>query len=99
MAVYQNYLRDRMSKVGVLIVIAIVVQLLFAAFVRPMADEPGGDVAGSLKVDARRPFASAIPFVEFQLHGPMVDGSRPVCIQFHGLAGQIDSEPGHHRSV
>jgi biopolymer transport protein ExbB/TolQ len=39
MAVYQNYLRDRMSKIGVLIVIAIVVQLVFAAFVRPMAEE------------------------------------------------------------
>jgi biopolymer transport protein ExbB/TolQ len=39
MAVYQNYLRDRASKLIILVIIALVVQLLFAAFVRPRAEE------------------------------------------------------------
>ena len=39
MAVYQNYLSDRVSKIGVLVVVALLTQLLFAAFVRPMAEE------------------------------------------------------------
>ena len=39
MAVYQNYLRDRMSKLAILVAIALVIQLVFAAFVRPMAEE------------------------------------------------------------
>jgi biopolymer transport protein ExbB/TolQ len=39
MAVYQNYVSDRVAKIGVLVVIALIVQLLFAAFVRPMAEE------------------------------------------------------------
>ncbi len=39
MAVYQNYLRDRASKLAILVVIALVIQLVFAAFVRPTAEE------------------------------------------------------------
>jgi biopolymer transport protein ExbB/TolQ len=39
MAVYQNYLRDRASKLVVLVVIAVVVQLIYAGFVRPTAEE------------------------------------------------------------
>ena len=39
MAVYQNYLRDRASKLAILVVIALVIQLIFAAFVRPVAEE------------------------------------------------------------
>ena len=39
MAVYQNYLRDRASKLAILVVIALVIQLVFAAFVRPVAEE------------------------------------------------------------
>jgi biopolymer transport protein ExbB/TolQ len=38
MAVYQNYLRDRASKFLILIVIALVVQVMFTAFVRPRAE-------------------------------------------------------------
>ena len=39
MAVYQNYVRDRASKLAILVVIALVTQLVFAAFVRPIAEE------------------------------------------------------------
>ena len=39
MAVYQNYLRDRASKLVVLVVITVVVQLIYAGFVRPTAEE------------------------------------------------------------
>jgi biopolymer transport protein ExbB/TolQ len=39
MAVYQNYLRDRASKLVILVVIALIIQVLFAAFVRPRAEE------------------------------------------------------------
>jgi len=39
MAVYQSYVRDRASKLGILVVIALVIQLAFAAFVRPTAEE------------------------------------------------------------
>jgi biopolymer transport protein ExbB/TolQ len=39
MAVYQNYLRDRASKLLILVVIALVVQVMFTAFVRPRAEE------------------------------------------------------------
>lgn len=39
MAVYQNYLRDRASKLVVLAVIAVVVQVFYAAIVRPSAEE------------------------------------------------------------
>src|SRR5512134_1595721 len=39
MAVYQNYLRDRVSKLGVLVVIAVVVQLIYAGYVRPTAEQ------------------------------------------------------------
>ena len=39
MAVYQSYLRDRASKLVMLVVIALVIQLLYAAFVRPRAEE------------------------------------------------------------
>ena len=39
MAVYQSYLRDRASKIVMLVVIALVIQLLYAAFVRPRAEE------------------------------------------------------------
>lgn len=39
MAVYQNYLRDRVSKIAVLVVIAVVVQLIYAGFVRPTAEQ------------------------------------------------------------
>jgi biopolymer transport protein ExbB/TolQ len=39
MAVYRNYVRDRASKLAILVVIALVTQLLFAAFVRPIAEE------------------------------------------------------------
>ena len=39
MAVYQNYVRDRASKLAILVVIALVIQLAFAAFVRPVAEE------------------------------------------------------------
>ena len=39
MAVYQNYVRDRASKLVVLAVIAVVVQLIYAGFVRPTAEE------------------------------------------------------------
>jgi biopolymer transport protein ExbB/TolQ len=39
MAVHQNYLRDRASKLVVLVVIAVVIQILYAAIVRPSAEE------------------------------------------------------------
>ena len=39
MAVYQNYLRDRASKLVVLAVIAVVVQVIYASIVRPSAEE------------------------------------------------------------
>jgi biopolymer transport protein ExbB/TolQ len=39
MAVYNNYLRDRGSKLAILVVIALVIQLIFAAYVRPVAEE------------------------------------------------------------
>jgi len=39
MAVSQTYLRDRASKLIILVVIALVVQLIYAAFVRPRAEE------------------------------------------------------------
>jgi biopolymer transport protein ExbB/TolQ len=39
MAVYHSYLRDRASKLAILVVIALVIQLIFAAFVRPVAEE------------------------------------------------------------
>ena len=35
----QNYLRDRVSKLGVLVVIIVVVQLIYASYVRPTADQ------------------------------------------------------------
>jgi len=38
MAVYQSYVRDRASKLGILVVIALLIQLAFAAFVRPTAE-------------------------------------------------------------
>ncbi len=38
MAVYQNYVKDRASKIVVLIVITVVVQLIYAGFVRPTAE-------------------------------------------------------------
>jgi biopolymer transport protein ExbB/TolQ len=38
MAVYNSYLRDRVSKLAVLVVIAVVVQLIYAGFVRPTAE-------------------------------------------------------------
>ena len=38
MAVYQNYVRDRGAKLGILVVIALITQLIFAAFVRPTAE-------------------------------------------------------------
>jgi biopolymer transport protein ExbB/TolQ len=38
MAVYQNYLRDRASKLVILVVIALVTQVIFTAFVRPRAE-------------------------------------------------------------
>src|SRR5262245_50838651 len=39
MAVYQNYLRDRGGKLVMLVVIALVIQVIFTAFVRPRAEE------------------------------------------------------------
>ena len=39
MAVYQHYVRDRASKLIMLVVIALFVQLIYAAFVRPRAEE------------------------------------------------------------
>jgi biopolymer transport protein ExbB/TolQ len=38
MAVYQNYLRDRASKLGILVVLAVVVQILYTVVVRPGAE-------------------------------------------------------------
>jgi biopolymer transport protein ExbB/TolQ len=38
-AVSQNYLRDRASKLAVLVVITVVIQLIYAGFVRPTAEE------------------------------------------------------------
>ncbi len=38
-AVSQNYLRDRASKLLVLVVIAVITQIFYAAFVRPQAEE------------------------------------------------------------
>ena len=38
MAVYQNYLRDRASKLVILVVIALITQVIFTAFVRPRAE-------------------------------------------------------------
>src|SRR6185436_7725218 len=35
----QNYLRDRVSKLGVLVVITVIVQLIYASYVRPTADQ------------------------------------------------------------
>ncbi|HVJ29942.1 MAG TPA: hypothetical protein VNA66_06485, partial [Gammaproteobacteria bacterium] len=34
----QNYLRDRVSKLGVLVVITVIVQLIYASYVRPTAE-------------------------------------------------------------
>ena len=34
----QNYVRDRVSKLGVLVVITVIVQLIYASYVRPTAD-------------------------------------------------------------
>ena len=39
MAVYRRYVRDRASKLAILVVIALVTQLVFPAFVRPIAEE------------------------------------------------------------
>ena len=39
MAVYQNYLRDRASKLVILAVIALVIQVIYTAYVRPTAEE------------------------------------------------------------
>jgi biopolymer transport protein ExbB/TolQ len=39
MAVYQNYLRDRASKLVILVIIALVIQVGYTAFVRPHAEE------------------------------------------------------------
>src|SRR3990170_4265028 len=39
MAVSQSYLRDRMGKLAVLIVITVIVQIIYAAYVRPTAQE------------------------------------------------------------
>ena len=39
MAVYQSYLRDRASKLLILVIIALVVQVVFTAYVRPRAEE------------------------------------------------------------
>lgn len=39
MSVDQNYVRDRMTKLGVLAVIAVVVQLFYASYVRPTAEQ------------------------------------------------------------
>lgn len=39
MAVYQNYAKDRAQKLVILVVIALIVQVIFAAFVRPRAEE------------------------------------------------------------
>ena len=38
MAVQQNYLRDRVSKLGVLVIITVIVQLIYAIYVRPTAE-------------------------------------------------------------
>jgi biopolymer transport protein ExbB/TolQ len=38
MAVYSNYLRDRTSKIGILVVLTLVVQLIYTIVVRPGAD-------------------------------------------------------------
>ncbi len=38
-AVSQNYLRDRASKLMVLVVITVITQIVYAAFVRPKAEE------------------------------------------------------------
>ena len=35
----QNYVRDRVSKLGVLLVITVIVQLIYASFVRPTAEQ------------------------------------------------------------
>jgi biopolymer transport protein ExbB/TolQ len=35
----QNYVRDRIEKIGVLIVITVIVQLVYASYVRPTADQ------------------------------------------------------------
>ncbi len=35
----QNYVRDRVEKIGVLVVIAVVVQLFYASYVRPTAEQ------------------------------------------------------------
>ena len=39
MAVQQNYLRDRVGKLGVLVVITVIVQIIYASYVRPTAQE------------------------------------------------------------
>jgi biopolymer transport protein ExbB/TolQ len=52
MAVYNNYMRDRVSKVAALVVIAVVVQLLYAGFVRPAAEQ---FVAEQQAIAAREP--------------------------------------------
>jgi biopolymer transport protein ExbB/TolQ len=39
MVVKQNYLGDRVGKLGVLVVIAVIVQIIYAAYVRPTAEE------------------------------------------------------------
>ena len=39
MAVQQNYLRDRVGKLGVLVVITVIVQIIYAGYVRPTAAE------------------------------------------------------------
>jgi biopolymer transport protein ExbB/TolQ len=39
MAVYQNYLRDRASKLGILVVLAVSIQILYTVVVRPGAEE------------------------------------------------------------
>ena len=35
----QNYVRDRVSKLGVLVVITVIVQLIYASYVRPTAEQ------------------------------------------------------------
>lgn len=39
MTVQQNYLRDRVGKLGVLVVITVIVQIIYAGYVRPTAQE------------------------------------------------------------
>ena len=39
MAVYQNYLRDRASKLVILAIIALIIQVIYTAYVRPTAEE------------------------------------------------------------